>query len=154
MIFTAPVEGFVLGRCGQRGLHGDQPVEHVRVVVLEVDVEHVRLAGRGDVARHLERHRRLAGALGAADEHQLTRPEAATEHLVQRRHAERDGLVVGDVAGGDLAADVHEHVERGPRDHRAVARLERPVLVRVRAAVPPPFSVPPFTRSCLPFELP
>ena len=55
--------------------------------MLEADVEHVRLAARGDVAGHLEGHRRLAGALGAADEQQLAGAQAGADRLVERREA-------------------------------------------------------------------
>ena len=82
---------------GERRLHGDEPVEQVLLVVLEADVEDVGLTARGDVARHLEGHRRLAGALRAADEQQLAGPQAATDGLVQRREAERHRLVLADL---------------------------------------------------------
>ena len=132
VILTAPVAGFVFGQMRQRRLHRHQPVQHVRVVVLEADVQDVGLPGRGDVAGHLERHRRLAGALGATDEHQLARPQAPAEHLVERRHAERDRLVVGQLARGDLLAHVVQNVECGSRRHRTMARLEEPAVVRGR----------------------
>ena len=78
----------------ERRLHRDQAVEQVLLVVLEADVEHVGLAARRDVARHLERHRGLAGALGAADEQQLAGAQPAADGLVERREAERHGLVL------------------------------------------------------------
>ena len=83
------------GRCASADSMRDQAVEQVVLLVLEADVEDVGLAARRDVAGHLEGHRRLAGALGAADEQQLTGPQAAADGLVERREAERDGLVVG-----------------------------------------------------------
>ncbi len=64
---------------GERRLHGHQPAEQVLLVVLEADVEHVGLAALGDVARDLQRHRGLARALRAADEHQLAAADAAAE---------------------------------------------------------------------------
>ena len=80
----------------ERRLLGDEPVQQVLLVVLEADVEHVRLAARGDVARHLEGHRGLARALGAAEEQQLPRTEAGADGLVERGEAERDRLVFAD----------------------------------------------------------
>jgi hypothetical protein len=53
---------------GQGGFHRDQAVEQVLLVVLEADVEHVGLPTGCHVARHLEGHRRLAGALCPADQ--------------------------------------------------------------------------------------
>ncbi len=100
---------------GERRLHRDQPVEEVLLVVLEADVEDVGLAAGRHVARHLEGHRRLAGALGAADEQQLAGAQAAADRLVERREAERDRLVLGHVAGGDLVVEVDEDVERRAR---------------------------------------
>ena len=110
----------------ERRLHRDQPVEQVLLVVLEADVEDVRLAARRDVARHLEGHRRLAGALGAADQQQLAGPQARADRLVERGEAERDGLVLGDVAGGDLVVEVDEDVERRARHQAAVVGVEAP----------------------------
>ena len=111
---------------GQRRLHRDEPVHQVRLVVLEADVQHVGLAARRDVARHLEGHRRLAGALGAADEQQLARAQAGADRLVERREAERDRLVLGQVAGRDALVEVDEDVERGARRHAAVVGVEPP----------------------------
>jgi hypothetical protein len=53
---------------GQRRLHRDEPVHQVRLVVLEAQVQDVGLATGRDVARHLEGHRGLAGALGATNQ--------------------------------------------------------------------------------------
>ena len=79
---------------GERRLGRDQAVEQVQLVVLEADVEHVGLAAGRDVARHLERHRRLAGALRPADEQQLPGAQAAADRLVERGEAERHRLVL------------------------------------------------------------
>ena len=106
---------------GESGLHRDEPVEQVLLVVLEADVQDVGLAARGDVARHLERHRRLAGALRAADQEQLAGAQTAADRLVERGEPERDGLVLGDVAGGDLVVQIDEHVESRP-GHEAAGR--------------------------------
>ena len=114
----------------QRRLHRDQPVEQVLLVVLEADVEHVGLAARRDVAGHLEGHRGLAGALGAADQQQLAGAEARADRLVERREAERDRLVLADLAGRDLVVEVDEHVQRRARRHAAVVGLEAPVARR------------------------
>ena len=84
---------------GQRRLHGDHALDQVLLVVLEADVEGGRLARCGHVARHLERHRRLALALGAADQHQLAGTQAATDRLVHRHEAGRDRDEVVDSAG-------------------------------------------------------
>ena len=94
--------------------------------MLEADVEHVRLAARGDVAGHLQRHRGLAGALRAADEQQLAGAQAAADGLVERREAERDRLVLADVAGGDLVVEVDQDVERRARVHAAVVGVQAP----------------------------
>ena len=122
-ILIAPV---LCGQVRERRLHGDEPVEQVLLVVLEADVQHVGLAAGGDVARHLERHRRLAGALRATDQQQLAGAEAGADRLVERREAERDGLVLGDVAGGDLVVEVDEDVQRRARRHAAVVGIEAP----------------------------
>jgi hypothetical protein len=139
-----------VGEVRQRRFHRDEAVEHVRIVVLEVDVQDVRLTRGGDVARHLEGHGRLAGALRAADEHQLAGSQAATEHPVQRGEAQRHGLVVREVACRHLRADIGQHLQRRARSHRAVAGIERPLigpcrcggrspgfLAAVHAVVPP-----------------
>ena len=111
---------------GERRLHRDQPVEQVLLVVLEADVQDVGLAARRDVARHLERHRRLAGALRAADQQQLPGAQPAPDGLVERGEPERDGLVFGDVAGRDLVVEVDEHVERRARHEAAGVGIEPP----------------------------
>ena len=111
---------------GERRFHRDQPVEQVLLVVLEADVEHVGLAAGGDVAGHLERHRGLAGALGAADQEQLAGPQARADRLVERREPERDRLVLGHLAGRDLVVQVDQHVERRTRLQAAVGGLELP----------------------------
>ena len=110
----------------ERRLHRDQPVEQVRLVVLEADVQDVGLAARGDVARHLEGHRGLAGALGATDQQQLTGAQPAADGLVQRREPERDRLVLADLAADDLLVEVDEDVERRARRHAAVRGVESP----------------------------
>ena len=104
---------------GQRRLHRDEPVHEVGLVVLEAQVEHVRLTARCDVARHLEGHRRLAGALGAADQHQLPGPQAGADRLVERGEAQRDRLVLGEVPGGDAFVQI----DRGRRAPSAGAML-------------------------------
>ena len=119
---------------GERRLHRDEAVEQVLLVVLEADVQHVRLAAGGDVARHLERHRRLAGALGATDQQQLAGPEAAADGLVERGEAERDGLVLADLAGGHLVVEIDQHVERRARVHAAVRGPSRQVPLGAVAA--------------------
>ena len=116
----------LVGQVRERRLHRDEAVQQVLLIVLEADVEDVRLPARGDVARHLQGHRRLAGALGAADQQQLARAQARADRLVERREAERDGLVLGDLAAGDLVVEVDEHVERGTRRHAAVVGIESP----------------------------
>ena len=109
---------------GERRLHRDEPVEQVLLVVLEADVQDVGLAAGRDVARHLEGHRRLAGALGAADEQQLAGAQAGADRLVERREAERDRLVLGDVAGRDLVVEVDQDIERRTRPQAAVVGVE------------------------------
>ena len=111
---------------GERRLHRDQPVEQVLLVVLEADIQDVGLATRRDVARHLERHRRLAGALRAADQQQLPGPQPAADRLVERGEPERDRLVFGDVAAGDLVVEIDEHVERRPGHQAAGVGVEAP----------------------------
>ena len=119
----------------ERRLHRDEAVEQVRLVVLEADVQDVGLAARRDVARHLEGHRGLAGALRATDEQQLAGAEAAADGLVQRGEAERHGLVLADLAADDLLVEVDEHVEGGPGHHAAVGRYRgaRMMLAAVSA---------------------
>ena len=95
-ILIAPV---LWGRWASADSIAIEPVEQVLLVVLEADVQDVGLAARGDVARHLEGHRRLAGALGSADEQQLAGAEPGADRLVERREAERDRLVLADLAG-------------------------------------------------------
>ncbi len=110
----------------ERGLHRDQPVEQIRLVVLEADVQDVGLPARRDVARHLEGHGRLAGALGTADEHQLAGAQTTTDGLVHRGETERDRLVFADLAPDDLLVEIHQHVERRARRHAAVGRIKTP----------------------------
>ena len=110
----------------------DEPVEQVLLVVLEADVEHVRLAAGGDVARHLEGHRRLAGALGAADEQQLAGAEAAADGLVERREAERQGWYSPTSPRGDLVVQVDQDVDRRARCHAPVRAVEAPVWAAAR----------------------
>ena len=107
-ILIAPV---LCGRCASADFGGDQAVEQVQLVVLEADVQHVGLAAGGDVARHLERHRGLAGALGAADQQQLAGAEAGPDRLVEGREAERHGLVLADLARRHLVVEVDEHID-------------------------------------------
>ena len=80
--------------------------------MLEADVEDVRLAAGRDVAGHLKGHRRLAGALGAADQQQLTGAKPGPDGLIERREAEWNWLIFPDAAGRDLVVEVHEDVER------------------------------------------
>ena len=98
------------GQAGQHRLLGDDAVEQVLLVVLEADVEHAGKAAHHDVAGHLHGHGGLAGALGAADEQHLAGSDAAADGLVQRREAERDRLVLRDVALGDLAGQGRKHL--------------------------------------------
>ena len=84
----------LVGQVRERRLHRDEPVHQVRLVVLEAQVEDVRLAAGGDVAGHLEGHRGLAGALRPADEQQLAGAQAGADGLVERGEPERDGLVL------------------------------------------------------------
>jgi hypothetical protein len=112
---------------GERRLHRDEAVHQVRLVVLEAQVEDVRLAAGRDVARHLEGHRRLAGALGATDQHQLPGTQAGADGLVERREAERDRLVLGQMARRDPLIEVDEHVQRRPRCHAPVVGIEPPI---------------------------
>ena len=86
--------------------------------MLEADVEHARLPAEDDVARHLDGHRRLAGALRAADEQQLSGAQPTTDRLVERREAERNRLVLVDGARADLVGKGPQHFGRGTRlDH-------------------------------------
>ena len=116
----------LVGKVRERRLHRDEAVEQVLLVVLEADVEHVRLAAGRDVARHLEGHRRLAGALGATDEQQLAGAQAEADRLVERREAERDRLVLADLAGRDLVVEVDQDVERRARLQASVGGVEAP----------------------------
>ncbi len=116
----------LVGQVGERRLHRDEPVEQVLLVVLETDVQDVGLTTRCHVARHLEGHGRLARALGAADQQQLTGPQARPDRLVQRREPERHGLVFGNLAARDLVVQVDEHVQCRTRLQAAVRRLELP----------------------------
>jgi hypothetical protein len=111
---------------GERRLEGDQPVQEVRLVVLEAEVEDAGLAGRSHVPGHLERDRRLAGALGAADEQELTGPQAGADRLVEGREAERYGLVLAELAADDLVVQVHEDVESGPGSHAPGVAVQPP----------------------------
>ncbi len=115
---------------GQRRFHGDEPVEEVVLLVLEADVEDVRLAARGDVARHLQGHRRLAGSLGTADQEELARAQARADRLVQRGEAQRDRLVVGQVAGDDPVVQVHQDVEGGPGHEAPGVGVKAPLRLR------------------------
>ena len=125
----------LVGQVGERRLHRDQPVEQVLLVVLEADVQDVGLAAGRDVARHLEGHRRLAGALGAADQQQLAGAQAGADRLVERREAERDRLVLGDLAGGDLVVEVDEDVERRARRAGCRCRCRGARSARLAAVV-------------------
>jgi len=104
---------------GERRLERDEAIEEVLLVVLEADVQDVGLATRGDVAGHLEGHRRLAGALGATDQEQLAGPQAGADRLVERGEPERNGLILADLAGGHLVVELDQHVEGGARGHAA-----------------------------------
>ena len=103
---------------GEGRFHGHHPVEQVLLVVLEADVEHVRLAALGDVARHLQGHRRLAGALRAADQQQLAGADAAARVRSSGEKPERDRLVLGDRALADLVGQAGEHLDRAARAER------------------------------------
>ncbi len=98
------------GHAGQHGLLRDETVEQVLLVVLEADVEHAGEAAHDDVACHLQRHRGLAGALGAADEEHLTSADAAADGLVQGRESEWHRLILGDVTLRHLAGQGRQHV--------------------------------------------
>ena len=113
-------------KVGERRFHRDQPVEQVLLVVLEADVQDVGLAARGDVARHLEGHRRLAGALRAADQQELAGAQAEADRLVERREAERDRLVLRDLTGRDLVVEVDQDIERRSGPQAAVGGVELP----------------------------
>ena len=119
----------LVGKVGEGRLHRDHAVEQVMLFVLETDVQDVGLPARRDVARHLECHRRLAGPLGTTDEQELTGPQAAADRLVERREAERDGLVVGEAPAGDPVVEVNHHVERRARDQAPGRRIETPLGV-------------------------
>ena len=122
-ILIAPV---LCGKVGQRQFHRDQPVEQVLLVVLEADVQHVGLAAGRDVARHLEGHRRLAGALRAADQEQLAGTQAEADRLVERGEAQRDRLVLRDLTGRDLVIEVDQDIERRTGPQAAVGGVELP----------------------------
>ena len=127
----------LVGEVGERRLHRDQAVEQVLLVVLEADVQDVRLAARGDVARHLEGHRGLAGALRAADEQQLSGPQPRPDGLVERREPERDRLVLRDVPGVTLSlrSTRTSSAERGVRLPLSVSRRQTGALARVSGAL-------------------
>ena len=108
------------------GLRGDQAVEQVELVVLEADVQHVGLAAGRHVARHLERHRGLAGALGAADQEQLAGTQPAADGLVERGEPERHRLVFRDGPAGHLVVEVDQDIEGRPGRQLAVVGLEDP----------------------------
>src|SRR5207248_3229415 len=74
----------------------------------------------------LEGHRRLAGALRPADEHQLARLEPPTDRPVEGRQPNRDRLVLRELAREDLVVDVDEDVERRARGERATLGVEAP----------------------------
>jgi hypothetical protein len=95
--------------------------------VLEADVEDIGLAARRHVARHLQGHGGLAGALRAANQQQLAGPEPGADGLVHRREAERDRLVLADIAGRDLVIEVDENVQRGTWRHAPVIGIQAPV---------------------------
>jgi hypothetical protein len=111
----------------QRRLHGDQALDQVLLIVLEAHVEDGRLAGCGHVAGHLQRHGRLAGALGAADQHQLARSQAAADRLVQRNEAGGDGHELLDLARRNLLVQAGQDIQRGARRERPLSGLELPV---------------------------
>ena len=102
----------LVGQVGERRLHRDQPVEQVLLVVLEADVQDVGLAAGCDVARHLEGHRRLAGALRAADQEQLARPQALPIVLSSGVNPSGTGWYSATLAAGDLVVEVDQDVER------------------------------------------
>ena len=131
-ILIAPV---FWGRCASADSSAIEPVEQVLLLVLEADVQDVGLAARGDVARHLERHRRLAGALGPADEHQLAGPQAAADGLVEQAEPERDRLILAEPAAGEVIVQIDQDVQRRARDQAAVVRVEPPGARRMRRPV-------------------
>ena len=115
---------------GERRLHRDEAVQQVRLVVLEADVEHVGLAARRDVARHLEGHRGLAGALGAADEQQLAGAQAGADGLVERgeaRAARAGTRRGGPVVTRSLRSTRTSSAERGAMLPLSVSRRQAPV---------------------------
>jgi hypothetical protein len=116
----------LVGQVGERGLRGDQAVEQVQLVVLEADVEHVGLAAGRHVAPHLERHGGLAGALGPADQQELSGAHAAAHGLVERGEPERHGLVLAHLAAGHLFVQVDEHLDGRPGRHAPVRTVKPP----------------------------
>lgn len=115
-----------MGQVGQRGFHRDQAIQQIRFVVLEAEVQDVRLPAGRDVACHLEGHRRLAGALRSTDQEQLTRAQAGADRLVQWREPERHRLVLGQVTGRHPLVQVDQDVKSGARRHAAIRRFEVP----------------------------
>jgi hypothetical protein len=115
---------------GERGLRRDQPVEQVQLVVLEAQVEHVGLSAGRDVARHLEGHRGLAGALRTADEQQLACPQPGADRLVQRREPKRNGLVLPYPAARDLLVEVDQHIHGRARGHAPGRSIKAPGRLR------------------------
>src|SRR5664280_1230793 len=112
---------------GERRLHRDHPVEQVVLFVLEADVEHVGLPAGRHVARHLEGHRRLAGALRSADQQELAGPEAAADGLVERGETEGNRLVVRQVPARDPIVEVDQHVEGRARNQAPGRRVVTPL---------------------------
>jgi hypothetical protein len=83
------------GRAGDLGrLHGDQPLEHRRVVMVKRKIDR-GVAGRHQVAHHLQRKRGLAQALTSAQQDQLARAEPAGQRLVQHGETRQPDLGSG-----------------------------------------------------------
>ena len=101
----------LVGQVRERGFHRDEAIEQVLLVVLEAEVQYVRLSAGGDVAGHLQRHRRLAGALSPADQQQLAGPQPGADGLVHGSEAERNGLVLAHPARRHLVIQVDENVK-------------------------------------------
>jgi hypothetical protein len=111
---------------GERGFHRDEPVQEVLLIVLEAEVEHVRLTARRDVAGHLQGHRRLAGPLGATDEQELAGRRPVPIVLSSGVNPSGTGWYSPMLPAGDLVVQVDEHVERRARRHAAGVRVETP----------------------------
>ena len=93
--------------------------------------------------RDLERHRGLACALRAADEHQLAGADAAAERAIEWREAQRDRLVLGDDALADLLGQAGQHLDRASAGEERAVCLRDPFARRPGA----PFEAGPIGES-------